>query len=82
MKISKKQVEELRQALINNLIEFLDCNENFLMSRDELFEEYFPDVDMEDSFEIWDMIPEKSSEEIAKFAYPKYLKGTNKKKKK
>lgn len=82
MKVSKKQIEEFRQALINNLTEFLDCNENFLASRDELFEEYFPEVEeYEDIYSIWNMIPEKSSEEIAKFAYPKYLKGTKKKKK-
>ena len=41
MKVSKKQVEEFRKALIANLTEYLDSNDDFLESEHEVFEECF-----------------------------------------
>ena len=83
MKVSKKQVEEFRKALIANLTEYLDSNDDFLESEHEVFEECFPEAEeYDDIVDIWNMITKRDPKEIANFAYPKYLKGTNNKKKK
>lgn len=82
MKVSKKQIEDFRKALIVNLTEYLDGNDDFLESEHEVFDEHFPEAEEDDIIDIWNMIIKRDPKEIANFAYPKYLKGANKKKKK